>query len=60
MKRWVNWQKDYQVRVFWYQVYQAQLLDRMLNRSVQLNSYYKFDDGNQSTWDLSSRAIDVH
>ena len=27
---------EYQVRVFWYQVYQARLWERMLNRSASL------------------------
>ena len=30
------WLIEYQVRVFWYQVYQAQLWERMLNRSASL------------------------
>ena len=36
VKQWVNWYIEYQVRVFWYQVYQARLWERMLNRSASL------------------------
>ena len=36
VQQWVNWWMEYQVRVFWYQVYQAQLWERMLNRSAGL------------------------
>ena len=36
MKQSVNWKIEYQVRVFWCQVYQAQLWERMLNRSASL------------------------
>ena len=36
VQQWVNWFIEYQVRVFWYQVYQARLLERMLNRSASL------------------------
>ena len=31
-----NRQREYQVRVFWHQVYQARLRERMLNRSASL------------------------
>ena len=36
VQQWVNWYIEYQVRVFWYQVYQARLWERMLNRSASL------------------------
>ena len=36
VKQWVNWKIEYQVPVFWYQVYQARLWERMLNRSTSL------------------------
>ena len=36
VQQWVNWLIEYQVRVFWYQVYQARLWERMLNRSTSL------------------------
>ena len=28
-EQWVNWSIEYQVRIFWYQVYQAQLWEHM-------------------------------
>ena len=36
VKQWVNWYIEYQVSVFWYQVYQARLWECMLNRSASL------------------------
>ena len=36
VKQWVNWLIEYQVRVFWYQVYQARLWERTLNCSASL------------------------
>ena len=36
VQQWVNWYIEYRVRVFWYQVYQARLWERMLNRSASL------------------------
>ena len=36
VKQWVNWYIEYQVRVFWYQIYQARLWERLLNRSASL------------------------
>ena len=32
----LNWLIEYQARVFWYQVYQAQLWERMLKHSASL------------------------
>ena len=36
VKQLVSWQIEYQVRLFWYQVYQARLWERLLNRLASL------------------------
>ena len=39
VKQWVNWYTEYKVRVFWYQIHQARLCERMLPSKLDIKRH---------------------